>query len=244
MRQSGALRIFTYNWPIYVGTWTFAIGSALVAQRLPSPLALLALSASAVAIVWSFASLLISAYVYDWSALSGGTWVSELLGKPETWATIHAGLDAEVDVDAALGPGCVARLDIFDAELMTSPSIARARTRTPPVHAVVPCKATALPLADASCDAIVVAFTAHEIRDDKAREAFFSELRRALKPEGRALVVEHLRDLPNFMAFGPGFLHFVARTEWRRLVALARLDVVREARVTPWVMALTVSRQR
>ena len=125
---------------------------------------------------------------------------------------------------------------------MTSPSIARARARTPPGKDASPCGPTALLLESDACDAIVVAFTAHEIRDQGAREAFFRELRRSLRPGGKLLLVEHLRDFANFLAFGPGYLHFVSRREWLRLAQHAELAVASEVRITPFVMALTLEK--
>jgi SAM-dependent methyltransferase len=198
-----------------------------------------------VAIVWSLASLFVSHYIYDRSALVAGGWVPRLLGAPTgAWATIHAGLDAEIELDAVMPGPCVARLDIFDSAIMTSPSIVRARARTPLTARASPCSPTALALENEACDAIVVAFTAHEIRDPRARQAFFEELRRSLRPGGRVLIVEHLRDLANFLSFGPGFLHFVSRREWLRLASHAKLNIAYETRITPWVMALALERPR
>jgi ubiquinone/menaquinone biosynthesis C-methylase UbiE len=105
-----------------------------------------------------------------------------------------------------------------------------------------PCRPTALALADEACDAIVIAFTAHEIRDVRARETFFGEVKRVLRPGGRAFLIEHVRDAANFLAFGPGFMHFMPRAEWLRVVTHAGLVVKDESRVTPFVMALTLER--
>jgi Methyltransferase domain len=241
-RRSGLVRIFLYNWPVYLATWVLA-AAVLLLLRLPPDAAWLARRAAAAGVAWSLVSLLVSFYVYDLSGLVSGHWVLPLLAtRPSTWAAIHAGLDAEVDWDAVMPGSCVARLDIFDPRVMTSPSIARARVITPPVHGASSCKPTELALADEGCDAIVVAFTAHEIRDRAAREAFFDELRRALRPGGRVLIVEHVRDLANFLAFGLGYLHFVSRREWLRLAHHARLSIASETRITPWVMALALER--
>jgi SAM-dependent methyltransferase len=240
---SGAARIFLYNWPTYVGTWTAALVAIVAAAALQPRFLWLAAIAASIAVCWSVVSLLVSLYVYDRSELASGRWVPRLL-DPATrmWAAVHAGLDAEVELDGVMPGRCVARLDIFDPRVMTSPSISRARATTATTKEAIKCDPTSLPLQDAACDAVVVAFTAHEIRDRGAREAFFDELRRSLRPGGRVLLVEHLRDLANFAAFGPGYLHFVSRREWLRLAAHAKLAVASETRITPFILALALER--
>jgi SAM-dependent methyltransferase len=242
-RQGGAVRIFLYNWPIYVATWVPSVAILVLFPALHLPGAWLAVLGASAALAWSFVSLLVSFYVYDASALVRGRWVPDLVTSTGPWATIHAGLDAEVELDDVMRGPRVARLDIFDRRSMTSPSIARARLLTPAVNDATACMPSSLALDDEVCDAIVVAFTAHEIRDRETREAFFCELRRSLRPGGKVLLVEHLRDMANFVAFGPGFLHFVARDEWLRLASHAELAIASETRITPWVMALTLERR-
>lgn len=242
-RKWGVTRIFSYNWPTYVATWTGCVVGFASAGRLPSMLREVALLGASVALLWSVASLAVSYYVYDASELVEARWLPAALGiEPHTWAMVHTGLDQELDLDAVMPGTRLARLDIFDRGVMTAPSIERARMMTPSELPSITCRPARLELADESCDAIVIAFSAHEIRDRAARDAFFREVQRALRPGGRALLVEHLRDVPNFLAFGPGFLHFVARREWLRLAAQAELSVSAEARITPFVMALTLAR--
>jgi SAM-dependent methyltransferase len=251
-RPSGAVRIFLYNRPTYLVTWSVAILAMFVGSRLPAPwgtLGIVGLGAF-VAVGWSLISLAVSAYVYDRSPLVGARWLAQqglLPTSVSEWATVHAGLDAEVDVAAVLPGTCLARLDIFDDAIMT-PSIARARrleesglvvTKT---HESVRCSPRALALGDDSCDVVIVAFTAHEIRDSRVREQFFAELHRVLRLGGRVILVEHLRDAANFVAFGPGFVHFLPRIEWIRLAEHASLARVAEVRVTPWVMALALEK--
>jgi SAM-dependent methyltransferase len=244
--ESGARRIFVYNWPTYVATWTFGLAAAGGgALWLAGPLGAALAVGGAAAVAWSLASLAISTFIYDRSPLSAGAWVAEWMapGAAERrWAMVHAGLDAEIALGRALPGPCVGRLDIYDPSLMSAPSILRARAHTARCAEARSCSPTSLPLDDGSCDALVVAFTAHEIRDRAARERFFEEARRVLAPKGRMLVVEHLRDLPNFVAYGPGFLHFLSRAEWLRLARHAGLTIRREGRVTPWVMALSLER--
>lgn len=241
--MSGAARIFLYNWPTYVGTWTVAVALAVAAAFVRGASGAVLGAAAAVALVWSAASLAVSHYVYDRSPLVEGRWLSSLLpARTQTWATIDAGLDAEVALEEVMPGRCLARLDVYDGTTVRAPSVERARTLTPRSHAATRCPATALALPDASCDVVGVVFTAHEIRDAGAREQFFLDVKRALRGGGRLLLVEHLRDAANFLAFGPGFLHFQPRAEWLRLAGAADFRIAAETRVTPWVMALALEK--
>jgi SAM-dependent methyltransferase len=240
---SGATRIFLYNWPTYAGTWMAAAIVFALATSIPPLTALLRLVA-ATALLWSLVSLLISHHVYDRSVLAGGTWVAPLLPpRLAQWMTVDAGLDAEVRLDGALPGECLARLDIFDDDLVRAPSVHRARARTPRAYTAQPARADAWPVPDASCDLVALVFTAHEVREPRAREKMFAEAARVLRVTGRVLLVEHVRDLANFAAFGPGFLHFQPRREWIRLAMHTRLHIAHETRVTPWVMALALEKR-
>ena len=81
------------------------------------------------------------------------------------------------------------------------------------------------------------------MRDIALREGLFGESKRILRDGGRMLVVEHVRDLANFFAFGPGFTHFQPRGEWLRLAAHAGFVVAAETRVTPFVMVLALEKR-
>ena len=239
MKESGARRIFFYNWPTYAGTWVAAAVVIAVGLRYAPVLVV----GGVVAIAWSAASLVVSSYVYDHSALPGASWLPGLLpARVERWITVDAGLDAEVDVDGAMPGTCMARFDVYYRTRMEGPSVERARRRTARAHPATVASVTSLPLANGSCDAVLVVFTAHELRDRALREAAFAELGRVLSTEGRLIVVEHLRDPANFAAFGPGFFHFQPRAEWLRLADVTGLRVAVERRVTPWVMALALER--
>jgi hypothetical protein len=115
----------------------------------------------------------------------------------------------------------------------SSPSLRRARaaSRSRGVSA----SPRHLPLAASAIDAGIVAFAAHEIRSSQARAAFFGELRRVLAPTGQAVVVEHLRDGWNFLAYGPGALHFLPRSAWLRAFAAGGLRIRAEMPCTPFV---------
>jgi SAM-dependent methyltransferase len=68
------------------------------------------------------------------------------------------------------------------------------------------------------------------------RAALFAELRRVCAPGGRVVIVEHLRDAANFLAFGPGFFHFLPRRVWTE-EPRGCLALVGELPLTPFLRA-------
>ena len=89
------------------------------------------------------------------------------------WATVHAGLDVEVQVEGVMPRACAGRLDIFTPELMPAGSVRRARERTAAEDATLAWFPMSLALAEATFDAIVVVFSAHESRSSSVREQLF-----------------------------------------------------------------------
>lgn len=81
----------------------------------------------------------------------------------------------------------------------------------------------------------MVTLAAHEIRHPQRRESLFKEIARIVAPDGRVVVVEHLRNLSAALAFGPGLFHFYPRGEWVRLARAARLTIAEEFHITPFV---------
>ncbi|RYG41354.1 MAG: methyltransferase domain-containing protein, partial [Chitinophagaceae bacterium] len=92
-----------------------------------------------------------------------------------------------------------------------------------------------LPLESGSIDMAFLILAAHEIRKEQERIIFFRELHRALKPGGRIIVVEHLRDLPNFIAYTIGFLHFLSRGTWLKTFSGAGLRVDAQRKINPFI---------
>jgi ubiquinone/menaquinone biosynthesis C-methylase UbiE len=235
----GTVQIVLYNWPFYVvGSLAVLLGLALVLLA-PWPAAVRALlgAGAAAAAFWLAGSLLASYWVYDHSALCRWDWVRQLFPEaPKRWTNVHVGLDETTLALRRVFPGTASVvMDIYDPAEMTEPSIRRARRLTPAPVPAIGADVTALPLGDRELDAAFLLFAAHEIRRPELRLRFFRELRRVLKPDGRVLIVEHLRDLPNFLAFGPGFFHFHPRREWLRVAREAGFAVAQESRFTPFV---------
>ena len=245
-RYQGVLQIFRYNWPYYAlaaSVGLLGLGVVALAPLSTVPKVLIALGSSRV-IAGAAASLVVSHYIYDLSPLCQRRWIVETLPeRPKHWVNIHAGLDETSGALGRLFPEARATVwEIYDPAAMTEPSIARARRLTscdgPAAHADF----RRLPLQDCACDTIFVIFTAHELRSAQARLRFFKELRRVVKPQGHLLLVEHLRDLRNLLAFGPGVLHFYPRREWVLLANRAGFAIAREFNMTPFVKVFLLVR--
>ena len=70
----------------------------------------------------------------------------------------------------------------------------------------------------------------------------FREITRILTPDGELILMEHSRDWRNFLAFGPGFLHFFSKSAWRKAASDAGLTVQTELSMTPFVHAYVLRR--
>lgn len=245
-RRQGALEIIRYNWPFYATAAVVAAGSEAVAAWAPVAVALKlsAAIAGGLTTYLAVASVVASYLVYDRSGLCEWDWIpGKLAGRPRAWSLLHAGLDLASAKLRTMFPGSDGRvLDFYDAKTMTEPSIRRARKGRPAAGPSLPAAPGALPIKSGGNDAVFLLFSAHEIREPAARLRFFTEVHRSLRPGGRVVLVEHLRDAANFLAFGPGFLHFLPRREWLRLAAMSGLDVVEESRRTPFVRVFILER--
>jgi ubiquinone/menaquinone biosynthesis C-methylase UbiE len=95
---------------------------------------------------------------------------------------------------------------------------------------------------DNSADKIFVIFAAHEIRSKQERFEFFKELKRVIKPTGEVFIVEHLRDVPNFLAYNIGFLHFYSKPNWLEIFELTGLSLKSEQKITPFISTFTLTK--
>ncbi|MDB5269920.1 MAG: methyltransferase protein [Hymenobacter sp.] len=233
----GVGNVVRFNWPFYLVAGGAAL--ALAGVWLAGPVALRPWAALllALALLPMLLSLLITAYIYDFSGLYEFRWLTEKAPNPAALLTLSAGFD---EISAPLAhkypTATLTAADFYDAARHTEPSIQRARRAYPPYPGtrVVDTRA-ALPLADDSVDLAVAFLAAHEIRDAAERAVFFQEIARVLATAGTAVVTEHLRDPANFLAYTVGFLHFHSRRTWLATFRAAGLRVEREVNVTPFI---------
>ena len=244
--RSNFARIVQFNWPMYAAAVAIAIAIPEIAARLPLtwPMRAVVYAGTALIITWIVTSVAASWIVYDWSRLMEWDWVLQALGfSPKSWINLHAGYDPSTPALQGAFKGAVGRVfDIFDPTEMTEPSIRQARRLARNAVAAEAVDFHCLPVQTGTIDVATLLLSAHELRTDQARSALFSELRRILGPAGRVVVAEHLRDWANFLAFGPGVLHFQSRRTWTRCFSRHRFDIHREFSITPFVRVFVLRR--
>lgn len=183
--------------------------------------------------------LIVSWYVYDLSGFYRFDWLKKMhlnddLGNLNL--NIHAGFDETSFIIKRILPLSELQVyDFYNAQQHTEPAIIRARK----VGVVYPntkqIDTTTIPLKDNSVDNIFLVLSLHEIRKHKESIQFLRECRRICKPNGNLVIVEHLRDVPNFLAFTIGFTHFFSKTTWLKALQEAGFITVSEMKFTPFM---------
>ncbi len=186
-----------------------------------------------------FFQLAVTTYVYDLSGLYDLWWLREL--RPQEIVTINAGFDETSQQLIEMFPSAAVRsFDFYDPQRHTEISIERAR-KLCPSSAPVQISTGNIPLGDASADLVLIFMAAHEIRIQSERELFFKEVRRVIGGRGKAVVVEHLKDAVNTLAYSVGVSHFYSRKNWLTVFTAAGFTAVKEEKLNLFITAFTLS---
>jgi SAM-dependent methyltransferase len=240
----GLRNVFLFNWPYY------ALGAAALIvlisanQFFHQPGNTITVLLATLLLLPVMVSLFVTLYVYDMSGLYEMHWLDGI-SKPDCDRIVNvtAGFDetstfladrfkkSELDV-----------CDFFDQKRHTEPSIQRARRANRPFPGTRIISTSSIPLENESADLIIAFLSTHEIREQRERASFFKELGRALSPNGRIVVVEHLRDAANLLAYNVGALHFHSRPSWLATFNDAELRVKSEIKETLFITVFTLEK--
>lgn len=235
-RFDHASALVRYNAPLY-GTMLVSVvlggalcGVPVFGVRLVGGLVI------AGALWYAVASVAAFHWMFDRSPLLEGSWIQDCASSPvQRWIQVSVALEQTTLPLERVFPEAVGQLfDLFSSERMQEPAVRRARASSA-IAPSLPVAPEAFPADDGSSDLTVVTLAAHELRRRSDREALFRELARVTRADGSIVVVEHLRDLPALLAFGPGVLHFYPRRTWLDLAARTGLSAVQEFPLSPFV---------
>ncbi|WP_140485976.1 class I SAM-dependent methyltransferase [Flavobacterium sp. GSA192] len=183
--------------------------------------------------------LLVSAYVYDFSGYYDFEWLKKMKiedTKNKFNLNINAGFDeTSYIIERILPLSNLQVYDFYNAKQHTEPAIIRARKVSLVYPNTQQINSNLIPLNDNSVDNIFLLSAIHEIRKHDEKVQFLKECRRVCKPNGNVIMVEHLRDFPNFVAFTIGFTHFFSSTTWIKAFEEAGFTSFKEKKLTPFM---------
>jgi ubiquinone/menaquinone biosynthesis C-methylase UbiE len=187
--------------------------------------------------------LIVSAYVYDFSGYYHFDWLKKTgisNSNPDLILNINAGFDETSFILESHFPQATLKVfDFYNPEKHTEQAIIRARKVSLTFPDTAQIATDFIPLDDKSVDIIFLLSAAHEIRSQQEKIVFLKECYRLCKPTGQVIMVEHLRDLPNFIAFSIGFTHFFSRRVWRKAFKTAGFSSLSETKFTTFMSVFT-----
>ncbi len=190
--------------------------------------------------------LIVSAYVYDYSGYYNFKWLKTLdFKKNESLKiiNINAGFDETSYIIKKYFP--LSELKVFDfynSKKHTEKAIKRARKVSIVYPNTKKIKTNLIPINDNSIDMVFILSAAHEIRSQKEKVIFLKECNRIIKKNGKIIMVEHLRDISNFLAFSIGFTHFFSKKTWLTALKKAEFKKISEQKFTPFLSIFNISK--
>jgi SAM-dependent methyltransferase len=183
--------------------------------------------------------LIVSAYIYDFSGFYNFDWLKKIKiedTKDKFNLNINAGFDETSYILESILPNSKLQVyDFYNAKQHTEPAIIRARKVSLFYPNTLQINSNSIPLNDNSIDNIFLLSAIHEIRKYDEKVEFLKECRRVCKLNGNIIMVEHLRDFPNFIAFTLGFTHFFSKTTWKKAFEEAGFTSFKENKFTSFM---------
>ena len=238
----GVLNILSFNRHFYV------LGLGVLALVIISHIVIgwsnLLYSVIVAAFLYGFIMpLVVSAYVYDFSGYYNFHWLKScVIADANHILNINAGFDETSFIIKNNFPQSDLKVfDFYNAKQHTEPAIIRARKASLVYPNTQQITSSLIPLEDKSIDIIFLLSAVHEIRSHEEKVGFLKECHRLCKPNGKVIMVEHLRDLPNFLAFSIGFTHFFSRSAWKNAFEQAGFLSFQETKFTPFMSIFNCS---
>ena len=187
--------------------------------------------------------LIVSAYVYDFSGYYDFDWLkrSGLADSPTNQiVNINAGFDeTSFIIKSLFAESDLKVFDFYNPRKHTEPAIVRARKVSLVFPNTQQINSDYIPMLENTVDIVFLLSAAHEIRSFDEKVLFLKECARICKPNAKVILVEHLRDFPNFMAFSVGFTHFFSKNVWKNAFTKAGFSNCNESKFTPFMSVFT-----
>lgn len=230
----GAIQIIQFNRHFYLSALVFIVLIIPLSHFLPQPFQLIGIIGGIMGGILVGLSILVSYYIYDYSNLYQLPWAGDF--NHLMVLNVTAGFDETTVILKHKYPNIqITSVDFYQAKTHTEKSIERARKIYPRSKDLVQVNTHQLPFDSNTFDVVFAMFSLHEIRNQKEKEHFFRELNRVLKPHGELHLTEHLRNLPNALAYSVGVFHFFSKKLWIHTFSNSGFRMINEIHSTPFV---------
>jgi ubiquinone/menaquinone biosynthesis C-methylase UbiE len=238
----GITNIIRFNWHFYLAAVIIISLLVFINSYTNYPVHLFIVFILICIVGFIVVSLLASYIIYDLSSLYKFSWLKGIhIPDRGTILNINAGFDETSAFLTQRFPSAELLVyDFYDPSKHTEVSIKRARKAYPSYQGTISISTNDIPCNKNSVDHIFMIMSLHEIRNRDERIGFLKQLKNKLKPGGRVTIVEHLRDISNFLVYNIGFFHFYSKTEWMNNFSLAGLLVEKEIKITPFISCYTL----
>ncbi|MEO8516931.1 MAG: methyltransferase [Flavobacterium sp.] len=233
----GIGNVVKFNWHFYVLALILLIVLLTSTLFINSNYTIYCFVMAAVVFIPTFISLLVTYYIYDYSDIYEIEYLNELnISQEDKLVNIHAGFDEfSFAIAEKFKTQNLSVFDFYNPKKHTEISIERARKVSSVFPNTQSIETSTIRLEPESVATIFVLFSAHEIRNLQERIVFFKQMEKALHKNGQIIVMEHLRDLPNFIAYTIGFFHFLSKSEWEKTFQYSNLSIQKEMKITPFI---------
>lgn len=232
----GVINIIRFNRHIYILSLMLVILLLSVTKYSPALfIQQFALTGAIIILISTTFSVLTSWYIYDYTKIYTLPFIKSS-AENLSIANFNAGFDEFSQVIKHKFPNSTLEVfDFYNPGKHTEISIKRARKTIKPYPDTITIDTDNFIHAGNKYNMVFLIFSAHEIRNIDERIIFFQEIGSALQQNGTLYLIEHVRDLPNFLAFNLGFLHFYSDKSWKHCLWSANLKINKQQKLNPFI---------
>jgi len=238
---TGVTRVVLFNWPIFLAV-DLTILAGVLWGCFASQHAWIGWVVAGGGLLAEIVTLGMTWWIYDRSPLYRFDWLTPMVEPGDRLLNVTVGFDESTEPLRERFPDCEVTTVALEGPEVGGASVERARRTAPVAGDACQIGVRDWPPASEPFDLALFFFAAHEVRDLTNRQSLFQSAAHWVRPGGKAVVVEHLRDGWNGMIYGFGAWHFLPHADWlRTFEGIWKLD--QEQTCTRWIRIFTLRKR-